>query len=245
MSAPLIALVTDFGLEGPYIGQMRAVFHRLSPGVAVIDLFADAPVHNPKATAYLLPAYIQGFPTGTIFVCVVDPGVGSFAAAPVVVRAGDYWFVGPDNGLFELIYRRLPAARRWILDFDPASLSASFHARDLYAPAAARLALGELPAGQPTDKPTPNDWPDDLFEITYIDHFGNAMTGLRAAMIDKYQLFDIKGIIVKNARIFADQPPGSAFWYENANGLVEIAVNQGRADRVLDLAIGDVLHIVR
>jgi hypothetical protein len=241
MSSPTIALITDFGLEGPYLGQMRAVFHRLAPGVAVIDLFADAPVHNPKATAYLLPAYIQGFPAGTVFVCVVDPGVGSFAAPPVVVHAGGYWFVGPDNGLFELIYRRLPNVRRWAIPYDPATLSASFHGRDLYAPAAARIASGEPPHGAELDPPQPKDWPDDLSEIIYIDHFGNAMTGLRAAAIDKSQLFDIKRILVKHARTFADLPVGAAFWYENSNGLVEIAVNRGRADKVLGLTVGDVI----
>jgi hypothetical protein len=243
MPAPLIALVTDFGLQGPYLGQMRAVLHRLAPGVLVIDLLADAPVHNPKATAYLLPAYIQGFPTGTVFVCVVDPGVGSFAATPVIVQAGDYWFVGPDNGLFELIYRRLPNIRRWAITYDPAALSASFHGRDLYAPAAARIASGGLPDGAELPPAQPEDWPDDLSEIIYIDHFGNAMTGLRAAHANKSQLYDIKGVLVKNARTFSDLPPGTAFWYENANGLVEIAVNQGRADKVLGLAVGDALSL--
>src|SRR4051812_34575712 len=72
----MIVLLTDFGLHGPYTGQMKAVLHQAAPGVPVIDLFADAPVGNPKAAAYLLPAYAGWFPAGTVFLCVVDPGVG-------------------------------------------------------------------------------------------------------------------------------------------------------------------------
>src|SRR5262245_5142495 len=98
----MIVLFTDFGLSGPYTGQMKAVLGQMAPGTPVIDLFADAPVGNPKASAYLLAAYAAWFTTGTIFLCVVDPGVGG-ARLPVIVEADGRWFVGPDNGLFELI----------------------------------------------------------------------------------------------------------------------------------------------
>jgi S-adenosylmethionine hydrolase len=72
----MIALFTDFGLHGPYTGQMKAVLHQMAPGIPIIDLFADAPVGNPKASAYLLAAYAAWFPVRTVFLCVVDPGVG-------------------------------------------------------------------------------------------------------------------------------------------------------------------------
>jgi S-adenosylmethionine hydrolase len=75
----MIVLFTDFGLHGPYAGQMKAVLHQMSPGTSIIDLFADAPVGNPKASAYLLAAYAQWFAEGTVFLCVVDPGVGGHA----------------------------------------------------------------------------------------------------------------------------------------------------------------------
>jgi S-adenosylmethionine hydrolase len=130
----MIVLFTDFGLHGPYTGQMKAVLHQTAPGITVIDLFADAPVGNPKASAYPLAAYAGWFAAGTIFFCVVDPGVGG--ARPAVI---------------------LEADGRWT---------------------------------------------------------------------------------------FSDLPTGAAFWYENSNGLSEIAVNQGRADRDLGLSIGIPVAIV-
>ena len=79
----MILVFTDFGLEGPYTGQMKAVLHQLAPAAPAIDLFADAPVGNPKASAYLLASYAQWFPAGTVFLCVVDPGVGGTRQLPV------------------------------------------------------------------------------------------------------------------------------------------------------------------
>ena len=132
----MIVLLTDFGLHGPYTGQMKAVLHQTAPGVPVIDLFADAPVGNPKAAAYLLPAYAGWFPAGTVFLCVVDPGVGE-ARPAIVLEADGRWYVGPGNGLFELVQRRAGATRSWDIEWKPERLSASFHGRDLFAPVAA------------------------------------------------------------------------------------------------------------
>ena len=95
----MIVLFTDFGLSGPYVGQVKAVLYRLAPAVPVVDLFADAPTHDPRASAYLLASFRDEFPVGTVFECVVDPGVGS-ARAALAVEADGRWFVGPDNGLF-------------------------------------------------------------------------------------------------------------------------------------------------
>jgi S-adenosyl-L-methionine hydrolase (adenosine-forming) len=238
----MIVLFTDFGLQGPYTGQMKAVLHRMAPSVPVIDLFADAPAGNPKASAYLLAAYAPWFAAGTTFLCVVDPGVGG-ARPPVVVEADGRWYVGPGNGLFELVERRAAKTRSWDIDFKPQHLSASFHGRDLFAPAAATLARGEPPPGRPRAQPRA-DWPDDLAEIVYVDHFGNAMTGLRAAMLPPDTRLAVAGRVLERARTFSDRPPGTAFWYENSNGLAEIAVNQGRADRDLGLAIGGPVELI-
>ena len=101
----MIVLFTDFGLHGPYVGQMRAVLHQMAPGVPMIDLFADAPVGNCRASAYLLAAYAVWFPAGTVFLCVVDPGVGG-ARPAIILEADGKWYVGPGNGLFELVQRR-------------------------------------------------------------------------------------------------------------------------------------------
>jgi S-adenosyl-L-methionine hydrolase (adenosine-forming) len=92
---------------------MRAVLQQMAPGVPAIDLFADAPVGNPEASAYLLAAYAEWFPEGTVFLCVVDPGVGRDAPAPLYLEADGRWFVGPGNGLFELVWRRARKTRSW------------------------------------------------------------------------------------------------------------------------------------
>jgi len=235
----MIVLFTDFGLAGPYAGQVKAVLYRDAPGVPVVDLFADAPAGNPKAAAYLLAAYGTWFAAGTVFLCVIDPGVGGERPA-VVVEADGRMFVGPGNGLFEIVVRRARRVRTWQVTWQPPRLSATFHGRDLFAPVAARLARGEAVPGEPRDAAWArrHDWPDDLAEIVYIDHYGNAMTGLCAGAIPAGAKLSVAGRPIAAARTFGDRPSGEALWYENANGLVEIAVNQGRADHVLGLALG-------
>lgn len=239
----MIALFTDFGCADPYVGQMHAVLAREAPGMPVIDLFHSVPNFNIRAGAYLLPAYVGEFPPETIFVCVVDPGVGSERRA-IVLRADRRWYVGPDNGLFQVLARRASETECREIRWRPASLSASFHGRDLFAPVAAQLARGEMPEAEPALLTImPGQWPEDLAEIVYIDHYGNGVTGLRAGMT-QFQAVGVGGEVLKYARVFSDVPPGQAFWYENANGLVEIAVNGGSAAQRLDFRIGDSLTLM-
>lgn len=241
----MIVLFTDFGLDGPYTGQMKAVLHQMAPGIPIIDLFADAPTGDPKPSAYLLAAYAVWFAAGTVFLCVVDPGVGGSRPA-IILEADGRWYVGPGNGLFELVQRRAGKTRSWDIDWKPERLSASFHGRDLFAPVAAMLARGEPPPGTPhnDDAERQAGWPDDLGEIVYIDHFGNAMSGLRVAQLPGAARLLVTGRILERANTFSDRQPGTAFWYENSNGLAEIAVNQRRADRELGLSIGVPVEIV-
>jgi S-adenosylmethionine hydrolase len=232
----MLVLFTDFGLQGPYIGQVNAVLQQHAPGVPVINLFSDLPPFDIKGAAYLLPAYAQGFPPGTVFVCVVDPGVGG-ARAGVVVQADDRWYVGPNEGLFALLARRARAIQCWRLPAPAASASASFHGRDVFAPVAARLVCdprcaGEELAPAKLDKP---DWPDDLHRVVYIDRFGNAITGVRSTTVEPGTVFSVNGLTLRHACTFSDVKKGEAFWYENSSGLVEFAVNRGRADAVLGL----------
>jgi S-adenosylmethionine hydrolase len=245
MGPPMIVLFTDFGLSGPYTGQVKAVLHQLSAGVPIVDLFADLPAAKPKPAAYLLAAYARWFPPGTVLMAVVDTGVGG-ARAAVVVEADGRSYVGPDNGLFELVLRRAGELRTSEILWRPDRLSASFHARDLFAPVAARLAAGTLPTDALRDAGISrlSDWPDDLPEIVYIDHYGNAMTGLRAAILPEKTELTVNGQVLTRARTFSDAPPGAGFWYENSNGLAEISVNAGRADCVLSLAIGTPVSVV-
>ena len=232
----MIFLCTDFGLAGPYTGQVRAVLARLAPRVPVIDLFADLPAFSPQPAAYLLAAYVARLERGDVVLAVVDPGVGG-ARRALVVEADGLWLTGPDNGLFEPLLRRARAWRAWPLEV-PEGAAATFHGRDVFAPAAARLALGETPRGRPIEPVRFADWPDDLPAIVYVDHYGNAMTGLRACQLAADAVLEAGGRRLERRRIFADVPPGAAMWYENANGLAEIALNGGSAAAAFDLTPG-------
>lgn len=236
----MIVLFTDFGLAGPYTGQVKAALAREAPGVPVIDLFADAPVFDPQLSAYLLAAYVREFPAGTVFLCVVDPGVGT-DRRPLLVKADGRIFIGPDNGLFDAVCRHAIDVSAMVIDWRPARLSASFHGRDLFAPVAARAAFGRMPAATPVPAAeiARPDWPEDLARVVYVDVYGNVMTGLRASSVPEGAWLSVGGWTVSRGRTFADVPPGAALWYENANGLAEIAVNRGRADRALGVALGD------
>jgi S-adenosylmethionine hydrolase len=240
----MIATFTDFGLPGPYLGQMRAVLQREAPGVPVVDIFPDLPAFNIKAAAYLLPAYSQYLPENSVCVCIVDPGVGTSRQA-VVVRSGGRWYVGPDNGLFSVLTHRNNDAQAFAIDWRPAQMSSSFHGRDLFAPVAAKLARGEPPSGEALDPArlvTP-DWPDDLAEIVYLDNFGNAITGLRASSITTASTIEVGGKECQFRRTFGEAEHGTPFWYENSNGLVEIALAEGRVVHELGLEVGSVVRV--
>jgi len=237
----MIVLFTDFGGRGPYLGQMRAVLARRAPEVPAVDLLSDAPAFDAKASAYLLAAYAAAFDKGDVFICVVDPGVGG-RRAPLVLEADGRWFVGPDNGLLTVAARRAAAAQAWEITWRPRRLSASFHGRDLFAPVAAELARGTLLASRPRAVPV-EDWPEDLAEIVYVDGYGNAITGVRAAVLGRDDVLRAGQRRIARARTFGDVAPGAAFWYENANGLAEIAVNRGRADQALGLGVGSEIFI--
>ena len=235
----MIVLFTDFGPGGPYTGQMKAVLAREAPGIPVIDLADDLPACDPEPAAYLLAAFAPAFPPGAVFVCVVDPGVGS-ERAPVALSAGGRWYVGPDNGLLAIVARRSDDARWFTITWRPTTLSASFHGRDLFAPVAARIARGEDVPGEPLDGAAVVgiDWPEDRAAIVYIDPYGNAMTGIRATQLAEDAFVVVGARRLGRLRTFSDAAPGAAFWYENANGLAEIAVNRGRADRAVGLKVG-------
>lgn len=244
----MIVLFTDFGLTGPYTGQMKAALARGAPGVPVIDLLADAPSFSPKPAAYLLAALAAEFPPPAVFLCVVDPGVGT-DRRPIVVNADGRRFVGPDNGLFELVRRRAEMVEAAEIRWRPQCLSASFHGRDLFAPVAARLAsLGwdatvQAPDFTPLDSAeiARPDWPDDWEAAVYVDHYGNVMSGVRAAARGGDASWRVGGRRLPRARTFGEVGAGAGLVYENSCGLLEIAVNGGSAAAVFGLKPGDSL----
>ena len=240
----MIALFTDYGLQGPYLGQVGAVLHKLLPSEKVINLLADAPRNNPRASAYLLAAFSRALTAEaeTIFFSVIDPGVGSFQDPPVIIKADGQWYLGPDNGLFDIVCRHSSGVECWRLDWRPETLSASFHGRDLYAPAVAMIRKNEIP-GEIIPWKEPHGWPDDLNEIVYVDHFGNCMTGIRSEIQSDIGVIKINGITIPFADTFSSVPHGTAFWHGNSQGLIEIAVNGGNAAKQLNLEIGTELII--
>lgn len=242
----MIVLFTDFGWQGPYVGQMKAVLHQHAPEQAIVDLAHDAPVFDPRAAAYLLAAWCRGFASGSVFVCVVDPGVGTGQRRPVLLRADDYWFVGPDNGLFNRLAMDARELQMWEILWRPAQLSCSFHGRDLFAPVAAQLATGTLPEARqlPVEQLRECGWPRDDYRCLYSDAFGNIITGVEAAAVDPDALVALHGQRIPHGHTFGDVRQGSAFWYENSSGLLEVSVNRGNAARELRVAPGDEITIV-
>ena len=232
-------LFTDFGLQGPYVGQMVAAISADCPACRVISLMHDAAAMRPDLAAYLLPAVTASLPPQGIVVAVVDPGVGSDRAA-LVVRTAERIYVGPDNGLLS----RLPGIRRvervlW----RPPEMSASFHGRDLFAPVAARLARDAWleTATMATGDMVGADWPAACAQVVYIDVYGNLMTGLDAASLDRDVCLAVAGRQIPHARTFSDAPADGLFWYLNSQGLVEIAARGDSASRILSLELGDPL----
>ena len=242
----MIVLFTDFGLNGPYIGQMQASIFRFAPEAKIVNLFANAPLLNPVAGAHLLSAYVAEFAVATVFLAVVDPGVGS-QRRPIVAEIDGRYFVGPDNGLFDVVAARAKTALIREIIWQPERLSASFHGRDLFAPVAAHIDNETLPdawLAKPVQFSSEIS-ADDLLEIIYLDDYGNAMTGLRASMIEPEVEILINGHRLKRARTFSDVERGQPFWYSNSNGLVEISVNCGSAMRQLGLSIGMPFEMVK
>lgn len=237
----MIVLYTDFGLQGPYVGQMKAVLHQQAPDQTLIDLAHDAPVFDARAAGYLLTAWGRDFPEDTVFLCVIDPGVGTDKRKPVIVRADQRWYTGPDNGLFHRLAMTARDLQAWEILWRPKHLSQSFHGRDLFAPVAATLSQGQMPdtAEIPTDHWRQCGWPVQDYRCLYIDHFGNLITGVDASELNIDKILRLNGHDIPHADTFGNVQEGTAFWYENSSGLVEIAINRGNAAEELQAAPGD------
>lgn len=235
----MVLTFTDFGANGPYLGQMEAVLRCIAPGIEVIHLVSDAPTSEPIPSGYLLAALSPEFPVGSVFLCVVDPGVGGTRDA-MVLEADGRCYVGPDNGLLHPVAAQA-GTKRWVrIDWRPEFLSRSFHGRDLFAPVAARIAMKDWNwAHTVVQRPELEGWPADSASVIYFDHYGNAFTGLRYRPEFEGRLLFVNGQSIRNAEVFCAVQEGTAFWYQNSIGLVEIAVNRGRARDQLGLKIGD------
>lgn len=238
----MIVLFTDFGLQSPYLGQIKAKLYQFAPSVPVIDLFSDLPKYDSLAAAYLLAAYQRGIPKNSVFLCVVDPGVGDEKRKAVVLKTEEQWFVGPENDLFNVVAAEKGVQSYWEIIWRPRILSASFHGRDLFAPVAAKLATQSAHENLLKPRVVPELFattPINLEQIIYIDHFGNLITGIRAGHIEPSARLVVQQQSIGYARTFSSVTKGNCFWYENANGLLEIAVNQGSAHASLNVTVGE------
>jgi S-adenosylmethionine hydrolase len=242
----VIVLFTDFGSADPYVGQVKAVLHRAAPRAPVVDALNDVAAFGIEPAAHLLAALAPHYGQSCVFLAVIDPGVGGSREA-IVVEADGRRFVGPDNGLLSVVWQR--ARRRGCrrIVWRPAVLSSSFHGRDLFAPVAASLARGRPPARWFAAMRAPRVLldPADLARVIYVDHYGNAMTGLRAAGIAPGARLRAGGRTLSRAGTFSEIRRGEAFWYANSFGLAEIAANQESAARKLGLRVGSPVAVVR
>lgn len=240
----MIVLFTDFGVDDPYVGQMKARLYEHAPSVPIVDLLHEVPDFNPHAGAHLLAALAPQFPAGSVFLAVVDPGVGT-PRGTVVLEADGRWFVGPDNGLLSVLAARASEVKLWRIVWRPADLSASFHGRDLFAPIAASIAAGVFPhdklAG--VDQLGVEFDAGDLARVIYVDHYGNAWTGIRGAPSAAH--LRAAGQAFTHAETFGVAGKGAGFWFVNSVGLVELAVNRGSAAATYGLKVGDPVQVLR
>jgi hypothetical protein len=239
----MLVLFTDYGWHDPYVGQLKAVLASQAPQVQVIDLLHAIPDFNAHAGAQLLAAMANAFPEGTVFLCVVDPGVGGPREA-VVLEADGRWYVGPDNGLLSIVAARAGDTKVWRIHWRPEHLGATFHGRDLFAPVAADIAAGRFPEERLTPASLGVQFDAaDLPRILYIDHFGNAWTGIRGGLVETGNSVEVKGTVLTWRRTFSEAAKGEAFWYVNSSGLVEIAANRANAAELLGLRVGDPVRL--
>ena len=267
-TAPLVALLSDFGARDGYVGVMKGVILGIAPHTPLVDLTHEIPPQDVRAAAWVLHISWRSFPEGSVFLCVVDPGVGS-ARHPIALQTSGRFFVGPDNGLFSYPLAEVKDAsdasgaadtRAVILDnprYYPPAPSMTFHGRDIFAPAAGRLAAGvpfeELGQALAVDAlarfaPPQPEWRANtlLAHVVHIDHFGNIVTDVRgpwarAVFTAPAPTLTIAGRrITARARTFAEGPADALFLYPDSSGHLAIAQRNGSAAAALALPPADI-----
>src|SRR5437660_7838713 len=256
-SHPVIALLSDFGIGDGDVGVMKGVIAGITPGAHSIDITHEIAPQQVPAGAWILASAYRYFPPSTVFVCVVDAGVGSSRRA-IALHAGEWFFVGPDNGLFGYVLAEQPMHTAVLLS-NPAyhlqSISSTFHGRDIFAPTGAHLARGttailhqlgpaldpatlkRLEVAQPARQGTTIE-----AHIIHVDNFGNLITNIPLSMVP--DLFDLprlqltflhnQRIIDQRRRFFADGPDdGQPFIYGDSSGYIGIALRNGSAAQTL------------
>ncbi|MGE0537411.1 MAG: S-adenosyl-l-methionine hydroxide adenosyltransferase family protein [Pirellulales bacterium] len=257
----VITLTTDFGTGSPYVAQMKGVILSIEPAAVLVDVTHAIAPQNVRQAALVLDDVCDRFPAGTIHVAVIDPGVGT-ARRIVCCRAGQGLFVGPDNGLFSRVARRVPPASSFALEderFWLPTVSATFHGRDIMAPVAARLSQGLDPRqlGPPVERLVDLDWPEPVVEgecirgeLIAIDSFGNAVSNISREHLSRLskgkQVHVICGepaIAAPLVYTYGERPVGTRVALIGSGGLLEVAIVVGNAAAELHLAVGDRVEV--
>lgn len=243
----VVTLTTDFGLDDPFAGMMKGVIFRINPEAVVVDLTHQIPSFNIPVAAWVLRDCRRFFPAGSVHVAVVDPGVGS-ARKPILVEWRGHRFVGPDNGIFSFfldegtVYH-LTEARYFLPEIE-----ATFHGRDIFAPAAAHLSAGIAPEemGRLTTDAVRLDLPVPSVEgrrvrgeVVYLDKFGNAVTNLEVPQGGGVREIMVGGWSLPLVECYSQRERGEAAAIRGSSGRIEIFVNQGNAGAILDISRGD------
>lgn len=253
--SPVIVLLTDFGLQDPYVGQMKGALLRAAPQAAIVDLCHEVAPQDIAQAAFLLQASYRHFPDAGVFVAVVDPGVGS-GRDILVARLGDRYFLAPDNGLLTFLLDEDAAWWRVGASFPDASRT--FHGRDIFAPLAARLASGESPesfaapleAGETARLDSP--WAIEKHgvldcRVLHVDRFGNCLLNLREGppMHPGRAWRTHDGLEIREAQTYSDLAPGSVGLIRGSQGVMELAVNGGSCASALKLSPGSAIRLTR
>ena len=254
----VITFLSDFGLTDGYVGSVKGAIFSNFPQARIIDITHEIKPFQIEEAAYTLTSYYSFYPRDTVHLTVVDPGVGG-KRAPLIIKTANYYFVGPDNGLFSYIFQK-EAYTAFEIDtnmFD-SKISATFHGRDIFAPVAAKLARGvkpELIAHPFTEKPV--DFAKHISDkqqefkarIISIDRFGNIITDFSMFEYDAQSTKRVKSITINNQtlktikRTYSDVGNGELLALWGSAGFLEISVNKGNAVEYLNCQLGD--HNIR
>ncbi|HEB76166.1 MAG TPA: hypothetical protein ENJ04_07435 [Nitrospirae bacterium] len=260
---PVITLTTDFGTRDPFVGQMKGVILNTNPDVELVDITHDISPHNIREGAVLTGMSYEYFPPRTIHLAVVDPGVGS-GRRPIIVATQNHYFVGPDNGLFSMIYMKERDSFRVIhITSDHYFLnkdSTTFHGRDIFAPVAAWLAKG-IPVDHfgtliedfmniHLPEPTAPSRNTIEGEVIYIDRFGNAITNVSSDLLNDAvnggrMKVVLKGRMVPLRSCYADVDDKGLYCLINSFGLLEFFICRGSAAESFGIRIGDTVGIIK
>jgi len=225
----IITLTTDFGTADGYVGAMKGVIATRAPTATMVDITHDIERHDIAAAAYTLTVASREFPADSIHVAVIDPGVGS-SRAPVVVLASGQVFIGPDNGVFALVAPEPDRAFEIINpSFRAARVSATFHGRDVFAPAAAAIAAGLAPDKAGPEVELTGALLTESRTVVHVDRFGNLITDIPGNKLTVGGWVAVSGARVPVASTYADVAIGALLAYVGSANTVEVAVREGSA----------------